>query len=74
MEKLVGSDLTKIVLGNARKLARYFSEKGVKVINNVSLNTDKEFSDKAYPTEHYFESGRLAVAQKIKDCFLKGNN
>jgi len=69
MEALVGNSLPKIVQENSTKLAEYFSQKGVTVVNGVSLNKGEEFSDKAYPTEHYAEKGRMVVAQKIKECF-----
>lgn len=74
MRNLVGEDLVKMVQNNAEKLTDYYNSQGVTVLNNISLNGDKEFSDKAYPTEHYFENGRMTIAKEIKIHFAPENN
>ena len=62
---LVGEKLTYFMKDNAEKLATYFSNQGVQVINNLELVEDSEFIDQHLTTEHYAEKGRKSVAREL---------
>lgn len=62
---LVGKDLLYLMDENRKLLVSYYERKGVHVVDNMYTVQDADFSDRAWPTEHYTERGRRAVAYKV---------
>lgn len=66
-DELVGDELIYMMTENARILNQYFSRKGVKVINNLSLVENEQFVDQDWTTEHYAEKGRKIIARNVAE-------
>lgn len=62
---LVGQDLADMMLENAAWFSNKFEKEGVSVVNNISLLPDSCFTDRDFPTEHYNDLGRMAIAKEI---------
>lgn len=65
IEALVGPELSPIMKSNARFIVERYQKQGVTVINNQTLVHDNDFRDRDFPTEHYCQNGRRAVAESI---------
>ena len=65
IDALVGSDLLYLLHENARFVQQRYEAQGVVVVNNQGLVGDDDFNDKEYPTEHYDQVGRRAVADAV---------
>lgn len=66
-EALVGSDLVFLMRENARYLETRYCGMDVVVVNNLEEVRDWHFIDKNWPTEHYDEVGRKAIANKVTE-------
>ena len=47
---------------------------GVPVVNNLEAVRDPHFIDKDWPTEHYDETGRKAIANEVIKEIIEKNN
>lgn len=65
IEALVGPELQPIMRNNVHYIINRYERQGVTVINNQSLVHDQDFRDRDFPTEHYCQAGRQAVASSI---------
>lgn len=65
ISQFVGSDLLYLLHRNAQFVQQRYEAMGVLVVNNQGLVRDEDFNDKEYPTEHYDQVGRSAVAEAI---------
>ncbi len=64
-EGLCSKDLVFFMRENRDKLVKYFSKKGVKVVDNLEILDNAQFIDQEWPTEHYFEQGRKTIAANV---------
>lgn len=71
IDNLVGKDLNTIIDKNIVFITQYYTKQSVKVVNNLKLVSDEYFFDRAFPTEHYSEKGRLIVARELAETFNK---
>jgi hypothetical protein len=65
MTELVGPELVELVRRKGAFVEERYSGMGVTVVNNQGIVADADFRDRDYPTEHYRQAGRLAVATAI---------
>ena len=70
-EFLVGEKLTYFMKENVTQLKNYFENKGVLVVDNLTLVEDSEFRDQHLTTEHYAEKGRKSVARSVAIAIKK---
>ena len=70
-EKLVGKDLIFLINNNRNLLKRYYENKGVTVVDNLSVVADDQFIDQSWTTEHYAEKGRKLIAKNVAEA-VKG--
>ena len=54
------------------KSAQYITDRyepqGVIVVNNLKEVRDSDFRDRDFPTEHYKQTGRLAIARNVAEA------
>ncbi len=62
---LAGSELSGIMKRNRDLLVKRYQRKGAIVADNLETVDDKDFIDRTWPTEHYTENGRKAVAHQV---------
>lgn len=62
---LVDQDLADLMQSNASWFKKEFEKDGITVVNNISSLPDSCFTDRDFPTEHYNDLGRLAIAKEI---------
>lgn len=62
---LLGNDLIRILDSNADFVTHRYASQGVIVVNNLHEARDSCFIDRTFPTEHYTQEGRFAVAKAI---------
>ena len=65
IDSLVGPELLTLLHNNARFVQQRYEGMGVKVVNNQGIVRDTAFNERLYPTEHYNQKGRRAVADAI---------
>lgn len=65
IKALAGLDLVFLMKQNAKYIEQRYSPQGVIVVNNQSIVRDQDFRDRDFPTEHYTQVGRQAVADAI---------
>ncbi len=65
MAELVGPELVELVRRNGTFVERRYSVPGVTVVNNQGIVADADFRDRDYPTEHYRQAGRQAIATAL---------
>ena len=65
MGMLAGPELVAIMHSNAQYIVNRYGNQSVVVINNQDLVRDRHFRDRDFPTEHYDQTGRRAVAASI---------
>ena len=65
MAELVGPQLVELVRRNGTYLEQRYSAMGVIVVNNQGIVADADFRDRDFPTEHYRQAGRQAIATAI---------
>ncbi len=63
--ELVDKDLADLMQQNAAWFTNKFEAEGITVVNNISLLPDSCFTDRDFPTEHYNDLGRMAIAKEI---------
>lgn len=64
-DSLVGPELTGLMRQNVDWLIERYQAQEVPVINNLDLLSTQHFTDRDFPTEHYNEAGRKAIARNI---------
>lgn len=65
VEALAGADLVYLMRQNANYIVERYSPKGVLVVNNQDIVRDCDFRERDFPTEHYLQNGRQAVANAL---------
>lgn len=65
MTELVGPELVELVRRNGTYIEQRYSVPGVTVVNNQGIVSDANFRDRDYPTEHYRQAGRQAIATAL---------
>jgi hypothetical protein len=70
-DRLVGKELVQMIERNAEILKKYYSNKGVLVVDNLHLVSDEQFIDRDFPTEHYAEKGRKGVAEQVSNSLKR---
>lgn len=73
MDSLVGPQLLTLLHNNARFIQQRYEAMGVMVVNNQGIVRDSAFNERFYPTEHYNEKGRRAVADAIAAALCRAN-
>ena len=73
-EALVGPDLVFLMRENVKYLEARYEGMGIEVVNNLELVRDPHFIDKNWPTEHYDEAGRKAIARQVIEDIHQKNN
>lgn len=63
--ELVGPDLASLMRENVEYLVKRYEPMGVVMVNNLDKVRDKEFIDRNWPTEHYYEEGRKTIALEV---------
>lgn len=63
--QLTGDDLPHLMQHNRDILVKRYSRMGAVVVDNLTTVDSAYFIDKDWPTEHYTEPGRKAVARKV---------
>ncbi|MGC8865812.1 MAG: hypothetical protein ACP5O2_08835 [Bacteroidales bacterium] len=63
--QLTGQELPNLMQRNRDILVKRYSGMGVVVVDNLATVDSAFFIDKDWPTEHYTEPGRKAVARKV---------
>lgn len=71
MTELVGPALVEILRRNGDYIVDRYSRQGVTVVNNQGLVPDEGFRDRDFPTEHYRQAGRQAIAANIASAIEK---
>ncbi|MEO9532351.1 MAG: hypothetical protein ABJG68_08530 [Crocinitomicaceae bacterium] len=72
-EMLVDPDLVDLMKSNRDLIKKRYESKGVEVIDCFDLLPDEDFLERNFPSEHYFEHGRKAIASKIIERLNKIN-
>ncbi len=70
-EKLVGDDLLFLMRRNVDFLVERYTKRGVIMVNNLEAVRDKEFIDREWPTEHYYQNGRMIVAKNLQEKLVQ---
>ena len=68
MTELVGPQLVELVRRNGTFVEERYRGMGVTVVNNQGIVADADFRDRDYPTEHYRQAGRQAIATAIANA------
>lgn len=64
-EELVGEELPKLMRMNTDWLLERYRAMNVIIVDNLALLGDQHFRDRDFPTEHYDQAGREAIAAAI---------
>jgi len=64
-EKLLGKDIIYLMKSNRELLKKYYTNKGVLVVDNLTLVKDEDYIDQDWTTEHYAERGRHIIAANV---------
>ena len=68
MDSLCGPDLLWLLERNAQYIIDRYESQGVIVVNNLKEVRDSDFRDRDFPTEHYRQTGRLAIARNVAEA------
>ncbi|MEZ4720526.1 MAG: hypothetical protein R2813_01455 [Flavobacteriales bacterium] len=64
-DELVGPQLPQIMRSNSDWITQRYLDQGITVVNNLELLPSLEFAEEDFPSEHYFEKGRKALALNV---------
>lgn len=67
IKALAGPDLVFLMKQNADYIVKRYSTHNVTVVNNQNIVRDQDFRDRDFPTEHYKQVGRQAIADAIAE-------
>jgi len=70
-QQLVGKELVQMIENNVTILKKYYTNRGVILVDNLNLVKDDQFIDRDFTSEHYAEKGRKAVAEKVSNALKK---
>lgn len=65
MKEMVGPGLVEILRRNGTYIEQRYKPLGVSVINCQGMVRDADFRDRDFPTEHYRQAGRQAIATAL---------
>jgi hypothetical protein len=65
IDSLCGPDLLYLLEQNVQYVTDRYESQGVIVVNNLREVRDKDFFDRDFPTEHYAQTGRSAIAKNV---------
>lgn len=65
---LLGHELVQIMHQNAQYVMDRYRKQGVIVVNNQNVVRDKDFIERDFPSEHYAQDGRAAVAKNVAEA------
>ena len=71
MDSLCGPDLLWLLERNAQYIIDRYEPQGVIVVNNLKEVRDSDFRDRDFPTEHYKQTGRLAIARNVAESIRR---
>ena len=71
MDSLCGPDLLWLLERNAQYIIDRYESQGVIVVNNLKEVRDSDFRDRDFPTEHYKQTGRLAIARNVAESIRR---
>lgn len=72
-DSLVGRDLTQLMRQNTAWLVDRYTSKGFRVVDNLDVLRERNFTDKDFPTEHYDEEGRKIIAKNVAEALKELN-
>ena len=72
-QELVGDDLVFLMRQNVTYLKNRYEAMGVVVIDNLEAVRDRDFIDREWPTEHYYQTGRQTIARNVAEAIKKGD-
>lgn len=70
-DTLVGPDLLYLMRQNVEYLTNRYEGMGVKMVNNLEAVRDRDFIDREWPTEHYYQTGRQTIARNVAESIKK---
>ena len=65
IDSLCGPDLLFLLNQNVQYVIDRYEAMGVITVNNLTAVRDASFLDRDFPTEHYDQTGRLAIAENV---------
>ena len=68
IDSLCGPDLLHLLEQNVQYVTDRYESQGVIVVNNLKEVRDKDFFDRDFPTEHYAQTGRQAIAKNVAEA------
>lgn len=71
MDSLCGPELIWLLERNAQYIVDRYEPQGVIVVNNLREVRDPDFRDRDFPTEHYTQTGRLAIAKNVSEALKR---
>lgn len=71
IDSLCGPDLLWLMERNAQFVIDRYEPQGVIVVNNLKEVRDFDFRDRDFPTEHYTQTGRLAIAENVSETLKR---
>lgn len=71
IDSLCGPDLLWLLEHNAQYIIDRYEPQGVLVVNNLNDVRDCDFRDRDFPTEHYTQTGRLAIAKNVSESIRR---
>ena len=63
--KLVGKDIVFLMKENGEILKNYYQNRGITVVDNLTVVEDDQFINQNWTTEHYAEKGRKLIAKNV---------
>jgi hypothetical protein len=64
-DSLVGPELVSLIKQNRDLLVKRYNKDGVIVVDNLELIDGKDFLDQDWTSEHYNQTGRIAIANHV---------
>ena len=68
IDSLCGPDLLFLLNQNVQYVIDRYEAMGVITVNNLTAVRDASFLDRDFPTEHYDQTGRLAIARNVAEA------
>jgi len=69
-QELVGKELVQMMRENKNLLLNRYKKMGVKMVDNLELLPNEQYIDQDWTSEHYKETGRKLVAEKIAEVLI----
>lgn len=71
IDSLCGPDLMYLLKQNVKFVTDRYEAMGVITVNNLTAVRDASFSDRNFPTEHYDQVGRRAIAENVAETLKR---